>query len=117
MEYIKEDKIISASEKAYKAVYKAQGYAPLEDAGPDDGHNINSEGMGVPNDEAGKLLNGEKSTDEADTVPDSEETDTGEADLADLKVDDLKELAKEAGITGYSSMRKDELAAALSAKA
>jgi len=104
MEYIKEDKIILASEKAYKTIYKAQGYVPLEDADPDDDHNINPEGIGVSNDEA-------------DTVPDSEETDTGEADLADLKVDDLKELAKERGITGYSGMKKDELVAALSAKA
>ena len=39
-----------------------------------------------------------------------------EADLADLNSGELKALAKEKGITGYSGMKKDELLALLSDK-
>ena len=79
MKYIKNGKIISASEKAYKTIYAAQGYLPENEA-------INLQ------DEP------EDTSDEVQTV-----------NIAKMKVADLKALAKENGVLGADSLNRDKL--------
>ena len=82
MKYIRDDKIIEASPKAYRTIYKEQGYIPYE----------------VPE----------------ETEKEGQEEDNAEIpDLDDMKMDELKALAKEKGIKGFSSLTKDELLAVL----
>lgn len=57
-------------------------------------------------------------SDEPDVVISEEQADAAQArpynDLYDKKVDDLRAMAKDAGIKGYSKMRKNDLVEALS---
>lgn len=78
-------RVISATDRAFEVIYKAQGFFLIED-------------------EEAELFQEER-TEETQTI--------GKVDYKSLKVDELKELAKETGITGYSDMKKTELIAAL----
>ncbi|MBE6071046.1 MAG: transcription termination factor Rho [Clostridium butyricum] len=49
-------------------------------------------------------------------VEDKKEDVNTKGDIDKLKVDELKELAKQKGIEGYSNMKKEELIAALEDK-
>lgn len=86
MRYRKGEKVIEASPRAFRVIYKAQGYVPVteqsvEDAKPDD---------------AGKNTDGNVSS-HADEA------------LEDMSVTELRKIAKEKGLEGASSLSKDDL--------
>lgn len=85
-EYIKDGHIIKATERAYEVIYKNQGYVELK----------------------------EELTVEEELIEDIEEAkEDNIKSLEGLKVEELKELAKERNIESYSKMKKEDLISAL----
>lgn len=86
---VKDNKVITATEKAFEVIYKGLGYEK---------YNIESnEGV-----EKSFINDVEKSKDELDK-PTKRET------FNKYTVEQLKEVAKARGIKGHSNMKKDEL--------
>lgn len=81
--YIKGNKIIQATERAYEVIYKSQGFTEL------------------------KFIEDIEKAHELAIEEDKIKS------LENLKVEELKDLAKEKEIEGYSKMKKDELISAL----
>lgn len=80
-EYIKDGHIIKATERAYEVIYKNQGYVELK----------------------------EELTVEEELIEDIEEAKKDNIkSLEGLKVEELKELAKERNIESYSKMKKED---------
>ena len=85
-EYIKGKHRIKATERAYEVIYKNQGYVELK----------------------------EELTVEEELIEDIEEAKKDNIkSLEGLKVEELKELAKERNIESYSKMKKEDLISAL----
>jgi hypothetical protein len=90
-EYIKDGHKIKATEKAYEVIYRNQGYVELSEE-------LETENEFIQDiEEAHELAIKENNI----------------RSLEGLKVEELKEKAKEEDIEGYSKMKKEELIAAL----
>lgn len=85
---------IHATEKAFEVIYKNQGFKEVEDADEE----ITEENTEI--DEEIQVGEGLK---ELESV----------INFDDMKVEELKEIAKEKGVEGYSKMKKEELISAL----
>jgi len=83
--YAKDGREVTVSEKAYKLLYKEQGYLPVGDAG--EGEEPQKEGAGTGED--------------------------NKPDIEKMSASDLKALAKKQGIEGAASLNKEELLAVL----
>lgn len=87
MEYIKDGKVIEASDKAYRSIYKEQGFIPF----------------------VAVTENDQDTADAPDVKNDQEETLPEQKLLQDMTVTELKAFAKEKGLGGVSALTKDEL--------
>lgn len=89
-QYEKDGKVITATQKAYDVLYKARGFVPYGE---------------------------EKKEQEDEMKPDNNKQNEGgeRSELFDLTVDELKSMAKDMGIKGYTKMNEAELVAAIEA--
>lgn len=95
--YVKGEKEIMATERAFQVVYKDQGYLPAAEVEA----------------AAEEVTEAEEPADEAEgSEEETSEEDIREA-LNEMKVEELVEMAKAENMTGYSSMKKAELIEAL----
>ena len=89
-QYEKDGKVITATRKAYDLLYKGRGFVPYEE--------------------------GEKEQEDVKKPDNSKENESVErSELFDLTVDELKSMAKDMGIKGYTKMNEAELVAAIEA--
>lgn len=95
-QYVKDGKVITATEKAFKVVYSEQGYEPYEEP---------KELEETPEETEENVETDEK-------IKETIDEDIEEA-LNELTVSELQEMAKKEEIKGYSSMKKAELIEAL----
>lgn len=110
--YVKNDRVIFASEKAYSVIYEAQGFLPVEDEK-------------TPQDEENKDLGVLEDKGEEEDLDDYSSDDTGEdkkgkdldpnsgvplsAQVGLLNYEELKAKAKELGIPKYANTKQEEL--------
>ena len=89
-QYEKDGKVITATQKAYDVLYKGRGFVPYGE--------------------------GEKVREDVKKPDNSKQDESGErSELFDLTVDELKSMAKDMGIKGYTKMNEAELVAAIEA--
>lgn len=93
MKYRKGEKVIEASPRAFRVVYAAQGYVPVTEQ---------------PTGGMGHAVENAK-PDTAGTNEDSNVSSSVAKVLEDMSVTELRKLAKEKGLVGYSSLSKNDL--------
>ena len=108
--HLKADKVIVFKKKRRKGYRKKNGHRQAISL-----IEITAIGKGDGKPKAAKKAEPKKEeAPKAEAAPKKEAAKTETADLSSNTVAELREMAKDKGITGYSSMKKDELIAALS---
>lgn len=97
-QYEKDGKVITATQKAYDVLYKARGFVPYveQETGEDEGN---------------KQLQNQQQ----EQQPPDDNQNGERSELFDLTVDELKSMAKDMGVKGYTKMNEAELVAAIEA--
>lgn len=121
--YVKNDRVIFASEKAYKAIYEEQGYLPEktvkhdedeENSAPDTNTVSITDTEGVSDDEQDDYEDDTNAENEGskDNAPILDPNDAMplSARIGLLTYEQLKEKAKELGIPKYANTKREDLA-------